>query len=485
MRCLPPLVVGSRQWVLPFSDASAAAIAEWLLGGGVADAVGPLESLLRNDPPLLLWTTSQAAPCSSVAAAARWLAANVWQVLRWPDDSPALPCPDSQSQAEAHADRVAAALQTADLAAQLAVPAGEQAVEEATLLGLLHDTDAWLDAPRKATFQVVAEERRATFQVAQKAGPVENRPYASESARAAVALAVRILAGEVPLPEGSAIDVAACRQRAAEGRRRWLAPQSGPADWLPLLARKLARLGDLESQFHDVLEKEKLESLAEFAAGAGHEINNPLTVIAGRAQLFLKDESDPERRRSLALISTQAMRVYEMIADMMLFARPPRPELQPVEVVSLIDGLIEELAPAAARHETAIRRVGDAGPVHLQADPTQLAVALRALCQNALEAIGHGGQIEIALDVVSCGEQCVTIRISDDGPGIAPEQRRHIFDPFYSARQAGRGLGLGLSKCWRIITNHGGRIEVASQSGHGAAFTIRLPLRQTQPPPVL
>src|SRR5664279_4055523 len=96
---------------------------------------------------------------------------------------------------------------------------------------------------------------------------------------------------------------------------------------------ELARLRELEANFAQALEREKLEAMAEFAAGAGHEINNPLTVIAGRAQLLLRGETDPERRHALALMNAQAMRVYEMIADMMLFARPPRPELQPVEVV--------------------------------------------------------------------------------------------------------------------------------------------------------
>ena len=66
------------------------------------------------------------------------------------------------------------------------------------------------------------------------------------------------------------------------------------------------------------------------------------------------------------------------------------------------------------------------------------------------------------------------ISIQDDGPGLKPEERRHVFDPFYSARQAGRGLGLGLSKAWRIITNHGGRIEVSSQPGRGATFIVTL-----------
>ncbi len=69
----------------------------------------------------------------------------------------------------------------------------------------------------------------------------------------------------------------------------------------------------------------------------------------------------------------------------------------------------------------------------------------------------------------------MTISVTDDGPGITPDERRHIFDPFFSARQAGRGLGLGLSKCWRIVTNHGGKIEVESAPGQGAGFVITLP----------
>jgi len=238
---------------------------------------------------------------------------------------------------------------------------------------------------------------------------------------------------------------------------------------------QLARLAVLEAEFQHVLEVEKLEAMAEFAAGAGHEINNPLTVISGRAQLLLREETNPERQRALALISAQAMRVYEMIADMMLFARPPRPELQPVELIKLVDDIRADFLPRAAHQETAISRTGEAGPIVIQADPVQLSVALRAMCQNALEALGSGGHVEIGIQT-SGGD--VEIRIGDDGPGIRPEERRHIFDPFYSARQAGRGLGLGLSKAWRIITRHGGRIDVASQPDHGATFTITLPIKE-------
>jgi signal transduction histidine kinase len=263
----------------------------------------------------------------------------------------------------------------------------------------------------------------------------------------------------------------------------------------PSIAERLARLAELEHDFQRALEVEKLDAMAEFAAGAGHEINNPLTVISGRAQLLLRGETDPERRHALALISAQAMRVYEMIADMMLFARPPRPELQPVELTRLIDDLVADLLPRCAKQETSLRRVGAAGPIVVEADPVQLNVALRAICQNAVEALQSGGHIEIAVEVLECGDSSplsssgtrsgdesphskseARITIRDDGPGLKPEERRHLFDPFYSARQAGRGLGLGLSKAWRIVANHGGRIEVASEPGRGAAFTVSLPI---------
>ncbi len=89
-----------------------------------------------------------------------------------------------------------------------------------------------------------------------------------------------------------------------------------------------------------------------------------------------------------------------------------------------------------------------------------------------MEAIGYEGRIEID---VRGHERHVEIRVNDDGPGISAEQRRHLFDPYYAGRQAGRGLGLGLSKCWRIVTNHGGRIDVNSSPGQGTRFTITLP----------
>jgi signal transduction histidine kinase len=226
----------------------------------------------------------------------------------------------------------------------------------------------------------------------------------------------------------------------------------------------------------DALESAKLAALAEFAAGAGHEINNPLTVIVGRAQLLLRGEPDPERRRDLAVIIAQARRITEMIADLRLFAACPEMEHQAVDVSALVREAVESLRPDAEEQQTTLaynsEPAATATTLSVSGDPVQLLSAVRALLQNALEAVASGGRVEVAASVAQ-GE--VRITVSDDGPGITPEQLPHIFEPFYSARQAGRGIGMGLSKCWRIVSGHGGRIDVQSRLGAGAVFTISLP----------
>lgn len=461
MRVLPPLVAGKNRWGLPMADRSAAALAELLLGSRNADS---LVEVFADDPMLLLWAVCRAdqrdhlVP-ASVAEVAVWLERHALDVLRWETAEPDFPEWDD----ELWADRVEAAIRLADLARSLASVQEEAVADEAWLRALLSEAGRWLgESPAGDP---------------QKCLPEWLTSEAPCPALEAVELAARIIAGNTAdgIPPGLKISLDACNRLAAEGRRRWVESVDGLPRLLPMLAEKSARLAALENRFEQTLEAEKLESMAEFAAGAGHEINNPLTVIAGRAELLLSEESDPERRRALALMNVQAKRVYEMIADMMLFARAPKPAPERVELVALLDELIEQLGPQSARQETTIRRTGDEGPVEIDVDRTQLTVALRAMWQNALEALGGEGHIEMAVRELS---NEVEIRVSDDGPGISPEERRHLFDPYYSARQAGRGLGLGLSKAWRIITNHNGRIEVDSQPGQGAVFTITLPKRQ-------
>ena len=200
---------------------------------------------------------------------------------------------------------------------------------------------------------------------------------------------------------------------------------------------------------------EKLEAMAELAAGAGHEVNNPLATIAGRAKLLLKNEADPKRARALAQIAAEAYRGRDMIGDLMLFGRPPQPVLEAVAVGPVLADVLAEFADDLAAKS--LRITGSRDDATVQADAAQLAIVLSELLRNAIRFAAESSSVDIA---IVAGDP-VRITVADDGPGLTPEQRRHLFDPFYSGRQAGRGLGFGLSKCWRIVHQHGGRIAAA------------------------
>jgi hypothetical protein len=256
------------------------------------------------------------------------------------------------------------------------------------------------------------------------------------------------------------------------------------ASCLPRVLNRTRRLYLLESEFAAQLEREKLASLRQFAYGASHEINNPLANIVTRAQALLREESNPERKRKLSTIAAQAFRAHEMIADMMLFAKPPTPEFKSIDVRAIVGEAVRESLPDAQAQATQlVFEPGD--PITASADPIQIGVAVKALVRNALEALVTGGEISITVRELPAdrgGQFWLEISVQDSGPGLTPEARRHLFDPFYSGREAGRGLGFGLAKCWRIAELHAGEIRVASDVGLGATFTLRLPRNQVREP---
>ncbi len=176
-----------------------------------------------------------------------------------------------------------------------------------------------------------------------------------------------------------------------------------------------------------------------------------------------------------------------MIADMMLFARPPQLAPRTVNLLELVDEVLARLKDEAASQNTELLRIGSNEPLNASVDPTQIRAALRTLLTNSLEALAERGRVTVSVRrapaVASArgAAPAAEIVVADNGPGIPAEIRSRLFDPFFSGREAGRGLGLGLSKCWQIVTAHGGRIEVASEKGQGATFTLIIPLKT--PPP--
>lgn len=403
------------------ADRSAAAITAAMLADDPCAAVPALVDAVAADPPLARWIAvagrCEGAVLTTAAEAAEWCAPRTRRLFA-AGTTAEEDCPAS------FVDRVGIQLENALFASHLA-GADHRAAAEARWVGLLDDP-CRLDelGGRKASLSAQVQKR--------------------------------------------------IHREAEELVQRWRESLPGVGGQIAMLAEKLARLERLESQFAEHLEHEKLEALAEFAAGAGHEINNPLATIAGRAQLLLRDEASPDRRRDLATINAQARRAHEMIADMRLFARPPRPEAKHLDLARLAAEVLAEVRPAAEEREIDLTQSGARGPVEAEADPVQLRVVLHALLRNAMEAIGQRGTIEVQL---AATDDSVEFVVADDGPGIAPEHRRHLFDPFYSSRQAGRGLGMGLAKCRRIVTQHGGTIVAENGSARGAVLRVVLPRR--------
>lgn len=220
------------------------------------------------------------------------------------------------------------------------------------------------------------------------------------------------------------------------------------------------------------LQAEKLAALRQLAYGASHEINNPLANIAMRAEMLLRSEGEEDRQRKLQVIRQQALRAHEMISDLMLFANPPRPCLEEIELEGYLQRLMVELQPdvALARGEL---RLEVSHPGLVVADSGQLAEIVRALVRNALEAQPAGAQVTIRAAVTPEGGAFV--EVLDNGPGITTEVARHMFDPFFSSREAGRGLGFGLTKAWRIAESHGGRLECLERTAGATRFRFQWP----------
>jgi signal transduction histidine kinase len=247
----------------------------------------------------------------------------------------------------------------------------------------------------------------------------------------------------------------------------------------------------------------KLAALAEFAAGAGHEINNPLSVISGQAQYLLNHLQKAEEgngnseeneasssafrlppsalQKSLQTIVVQARRIHDLLREVMQFARPAPPRLESVDLSALVAEVATSLADLAARRQVRLETPpygpGSSGnaPVHIYADAGQVRAALTSLLRNAIEAAPAEGWARVGFQETS-GQDFIEVTVEDSGPGPLAEQREHLFDPFYSGRSAGRGRGLGLPTAWRLARQQGGDVRLAPPcSDSPTRFILSLP----------
>jgi signal transduction histidine kinase len=244
----------------------------------------------------------------------------------------------------------------------------------------------------------------------------------------------------------------------------------------------------LEHVHQRALEQEKFSSLGMMAAGVAHEINNPMSFVTSNVNLLLKDlKQQPSLPETLKEYVDEVLpetlegirRVNAIVGDLRRFARGDMEAVVEYdlneEVRSALRGAQSHLGHC--RVELALGEVG-----RLVGRPQQIVQALVNLLINAGQATPAGGQVLLSTRQQGA-ELCVEIR--DTGSGMGPETLRNLFRPFFTTRPHGSGIGLGLAVVHGIITAHGGRIEVTSQPGEGASFTLYLPrtppLRESSP----
>jgi two-component system NtrC family sensor kinase len=219
------------------------------------------------------------------------------------------------------------------------------------------------------------------------------------------------------------------------------------------------------------LHESKLRAMAELAAGAGHEINNPLAVISGQAQYLLLSEQEPARRKALQTIVGQSQRIHQVLTGLMQFARPPAPDKQPVDLGGLVRDVLGTLQPLAEERQVQLQGPETLPLLTLLVDAGQIRTALTALVRNAIEAPPAAGWARLCVDQPPDGGLLFVVEDSGPGPGTA--DREHLFDPFYSGRKAGRGQGLGLATAWQLARQHDG--EVRFHSDGPTRFLLELP----------
>jgi two-component system sensor kinase FixL len=219
-----------------------------------------------------------------------------------------------------------------------------------------------------------------------------------------------------------------------------------------------------------IREQTSLAKLGEMAAVIAHEVKNPLAGIRGAIQVFAtrmaKEGSTPP---ILTDIIGRIDSLDRMMKELLLFARPPQPKRSPTEVIPLVTATAEFLSQDPSLQKVAIEISGSAPPVH--ADQEMLKIVFQNLLINGAHAMHGHGQIRVA---VKANDSICQIAFSDAGPGIPPDVREKIFNPFFTTKSRGSGLGLPTAK--RLIEAHDGQIAIDCPPSGGTTVIVQLPM---------
>ncbi len=239
--------------------------------------------------------------------------------------------------------------------------------------------------------------------------------------------------------------------------------------------RRERAAGDaLDAARSRVAQSEKLAALGQLAAAIAHEVRNPLAVVRSAAQGLGETlpAADAEGHRAASFIVAEVDRLGSVVNSLLAFARPLQLQTRPTALADVVARAVTLAgADLAAKRVRLARDEAPTLPL-VQADGDLVCQVLVGLLANAAAATPAGGQVLVR---ARAGEGAVELAVADSGPGIAPELRARVFEPFFTTRPNGTGLGLAVAR--QIVEAHGGRIDVGDHPGGGACFTVRLPIR--------
>ncbi len=303
--------------------------------------------------------------------------------------------------------------------------------------------------------------------------------------------AARELLGEGPLVPGrdcaSILDTEYCRQDCLLARARRGEPNlettrlgGGPdrtvlLECSPLDDGGLVTVRDvtrLEALAEAVRRQDRLSSLGTLAAGLAHELNNPLGNVSTYAQLLAEAPGDRDRAQKLtSTLKSEAERAAGIVGRLLAFARAPSESRVAIDLREVGRTCRDLLEPVCARDRVSLGYSEPDHPVPVEAVPGLLHQVLVNLVRNAVQATGPGGRVTL----VVASEPEPGFHVLDDGPGLDPAILDRVFDPFFTTKEPGEGTGLGLSVCYGIVRDHGGRISLANRPEGGAMATVHLP----------
>jgi len=240
------------------------------------------------------------------------------------------------------------------------------------------------------------------------------------------------------------------------------------------LKEEASRRAGLERR---LAEAERWAAIAELSVELAHEIGSPLQVVLGRAKALETRPPTEERvRHNARLIAEQCERIIDIVNQLLQMSREPQGKWVATLLDEPVSRVVELLRHEAERRGVDLHLTVEPPLPHVRCRPEQIQQVVLNLVVNAFDACRAGEAVTVGLrPVVGDGEPAVELTVRDGGVGIPPEALGRIFEPFFSQKQDGRGVGVGLSVVNRIVLDHKGKVTVASEVGRGTLFTVRLP----------